>query len=51
MKSELYREAGYMDESLEVLAKAKVDNSFLLKIKNEIERRAKDISVFELACW
>lgn len=50
MKAELYREAGFMDKAIEILANAKVDNDFVLKIKNEIERLAKanDPSVFEI---
>ena len=50
MKAELYREAGCMDEAIEILANAKADNDFLLKIKNEIERLAKaqDPSVLEI---
>ena len=50
LKAELYREAGYMKEAIDLLNKTSVSEDFQLKIKGEILRRAKDndSSVFEL---
>lgn len=48
LKAELYREAGDMDEAIEILDNVNVTEGFLVKIKNEIVRLAKagDSSVF-----
>lgn len=50
LKAELYREAGDMDEAIEILDNVNVTEEFLVKIKNEIVRLAKagDSSVFEI---
>ena len=50
LKAELYREAGDMDEAIEVLDNVNITEEFLVKIKNEIVRLAKvgDSSVFEI---
>ena len=48
LKAELYREAGDMNEAIEILDNVNVTEEFLVKIKNEIVRLAKagDSSVF-----